>query len=124
MKKRKTKRSDFTSVDQYIASFPKETQVVLKKIRATIRQVIPKAEQAISYQIPAFKLNGKFVIYFAGFAQHVSMYPIYADTKSLKKEIAPYVSGKATVKFSLEKPIPYGLIKKIVKYKVKEQITN
>lgn len=103
------------TVDEYISSFPAETQAVLKKVRQAIREVLPDAEEVISYQIPAFKIGGKYVIYFAGFAKHISVYPIPHGDAALAKEIAPYVAGKGTVRFSLDKPIPYDLIKKLAK---------
>jgi uncharacterized protein YdhG (YjbR/CyaY superfamily) len=106
-------RPRFESVDQYIASFPQQTQEVLNKIRQTIHSVMPEADQVISYNIPTFKVGGKYVVYFAGYDKHVSVYPVHQST--LDKELAPYLSGKGTAKFPLDKPIPYDLIKKVAK---------
>lgn len=116
----KGKRTKPESIDAYIAAFPKEVGAILRKIRATIRKAAPGAEEAISYQIPSFKLNGRYMIYFAGFENHVSLYPAPREKVDFEKALAPYRSGRATVKFLLGEPIPFGLITKIVRLKVKE----
>lgn len=108
------------SVDSYIAGFPADVQMVLERIRKTIRKAAPKATEAISYQIPAYKVDGKVLIYFAGFAKHVSVYPAPRETKEFKKELAAYKGGKGTVQFLLDKPIPYDLISRIVKFKLQK----
>jgi uncharacterized protein YdhG (YjbR/CyaY superfamily) len=113
------KRSDFKSVDEYIATFPKDLRIVLSTIRKTIKKELPDAEETISYQIPCFKQNGKYVIYFAGFKNHISLYPIPDGDSSFKKEIAPYVAGKGTLKFPLDKPLPLPLINKVVRHSLK-----
>ena len=110
----------FANTDDYIHSFPPNVQAVLKKIRSTIRQVIPNATEAISYQVPAFKVNGRYIIYFAGWKEHVSLYPIPTGPAGFDKEIEPHTSGKGTIKFPLDKPIPYSLIKKVVKFRLQE----
>lgn len=104
------------NVDEYISGFPADVQNILKKVRATIRKAAPKAEESISYQIPAYKLNG-VLIYFAAFKKHVSVYPAPREAKEFKKELAGYKGGKGTVQFPLDKPIPYDLITRIVKYR-------
>lgn len=114
----KTNRPKFTSIDEYIACFPADVQKILKKIRATIRKAAPNAEETISYQIPTFKVNG-YLIYFAGFKKHVSVYPAPREAKEFKKELAGYEGRKGTVRFPLEKPIPYDLITRIVKFRAK-----
>ncbi len=108
------------SVDDYIADFPTDVQKVLRKIRATIRKAAPKAAESISYQIPAYKLDGKVLIYFAGFAKHVSVYPAPRDAKEFKKELASYKGGKGTVQFPLGEKIDYDLIARIVKFKIEK----
>ena len=113
-------RSNFKSIDQYIKSFPDDVQPILQKLRKTIKSVVPKEEETISYQIPTFKMNGKYVVYFAGFAKHISLYPFFPDTTELKRAVKPYMSGKATLKFPLDKPLPYPLIKKVVKILAKK----
>jgi uncharacterized protein YdhG (YjbR/CyaY superfamily) len=106
-------------IDEYIAGFPPEVQQILQKIRQTIRQAAPDAQEAISYQIPAFKLNGN-LIFFAGYKKHIGIYPVPSGSDAFNKQLAPYVKGKGTVQFPLDKPIPYGLIGKMVKYRIKE----
>jgi uncharacterized protein YdhG (YjbR/CyaY superfamily) len=112
------KRTAPDSVDEYIAGFPDEVQKVLKKIRATIRKAAPKAAESISYQIPTYILDGKVLIYFAGFAKHVSVYPAPRETKEFKKELAAYKGGKGTIQFPLDEKIDYDLITRIVKFKL------
>lgn len=109
-----------TSIDEYIAGFPKETQKALKLIRATIRKAAPNATEAISYAIPAFKLDGKWLIYFAGFANHVSVYPAPRGKPEFKTELAKYKGGKGTVQFPLDAPLPTDLITRIVKFRAKD----
>lgn len=113
----KTARLGPESVPEYIASFPPDIRKELKKIRATIRKAAPKAAESISYQIPAYKLNGKVLIYFAGFAKHLSVYPAPRQASEFKKELSGYKGGKGTVQFPLDRPIPYDLIKRIVNFR-------
>lgn len=115
------------TIDEYIAGFPEPTQKVLQKIRVTIKKAIPGSEEKISYAIPAFFLNEAHVIYFAGYKNHVSIYPAPRGAEEFKEELAMYKGGKGTVQFPLNKPIPYELITKIVKYKLlksKEKIAK
>jgi uncharacterized protein YdhG (YjbR/CyaY superfamily) len=100
----------FATVDEYIGSFPADVQKVLQKIRKTIHKAVPKAEEKISYQIPAFNLEGRYLVYFAGWKSHVSVYPLPEADDEFERELAPYRSGKGTVKFPLNQPIPYDLI--------------
>lgn len=116
----KPKRTAPKDIDDYIAGFPEDVQKILKKVRTTIRQTAPDAEETISYQIPTFKLNGAYLIYFAGFKNHISLYPAPRGAEEFKKELSAYEGGKGTVQFPLDQPIPYDLIKRIVKFKVKE----
>lgn len=110
------------TIDEYIAGFPNELQKILKKIRTTIRKAAPTAEEKISYQIPTFTLNGKYLIYFAAWKKHVALYPAPRAHEKFKDELAAYEGGKGTVKFPLDRPIPFGLISRIVKFKVKETL--
>lgn len=107
------------NIDEYIAGFPKDTQKALKLIRATIRKAAPKAEETINYAIAAYKLDGKSLIYFAGYKNHVSLYPAPRSEPEFKKELSGYKGGKGTVQFSLDKPIPTDLITRIVKFRAK-----
>lgn len=112
------KTSTHTNIDEYIATFPVEVREVLEKVRATIQKAAPKAEEAISYNIPTFKLNGNLV-HFAGYKNHIGFYPGAAGIEAFKKEIASYKNAKGSVQFPLDKPMPLALITKIVKYRVK-----
>lgn len=113
-------KTNYKSVDVYIKTFPPNTQKVLRSVRKAIKEVVPDAEETISYQIPTFKLNGKYVIYFAGWANHISIYPKPRSSESSNKQLARFRGGKGTVQFPLDKPIPYPLIKKIVKFRLKD----
>ena len=106
-------------IDEYISSFPKDVQKILKKVRSTIRNAAPKAEEAISYQIPTFKLNGN-LIHFAAYKNHIGVYPAPRAVAAFKKELDRYGSSKATIKFPLDEPIPYDLITRVVEFRVKE----
>jgi uncharacterized protein YdhG (YjbR/CyaY superfamily) len=108
------------SVPEYIAGFPKDVQPTLKKVRATIRKAVPRAEESITYKIPTYKLNGRRIIYFAAFKSHIGLYPVTADVRKKFKELSKYKGGKGTAKFPLDEPIPYALIGRIVKYKVRQ----
>jgi uncharacterized protein YdhG (YjbR/CyaY superfamily) len=106
------------NIDDYIAGFPKDVQEILEKIRMTIRKAAPQAEEAIKYEIPTFRLNGN-LIHFAAYAKHIGLYPAPRGVASFKKELSAFEGGKGTVKFPLDKPIPFGLISRIVKFRVK-----
>jgi uncharacterized protein YdhG (YjbR/CyaY superfamily) len=108
------------TVDEYIEGFPDDVQAIMEAIRATIKKIAPDAQEGISYQIPTFKRNATFLIYFAGFKKHVSLYPILSECPGFEAELAPYRSGRGTAKFPLDKPIPFALIEKIVKFMVRE----
>ena len=107
-------------VDDYIRCFPKESQTLLQEIRNAIKKAAPGAEERISYGIPAFNLNNRYLIYFAGFKNHVSMYPAPRESEAFKDKLAGYKGGKGTVQFPLDKSLPLALITQIVKFKVKE----
>ena len=109
----------YTTIDEYISTFPADVQAILQKVRETIRKAAPEATEAISYQMPTFKLNGNLV-HFAAFKSHIGFYPIPSGIEKFKKELAPYPQGKGSVQFPLDRPIPYALITKIVKFRVKE----
>ena len=112
----------FTSIDDYIASFPPDVQKVLEQVRIAIKRVQPKLEEKISYGIPAFWLNGKYVIYFAGWKNHVSLYPIPVGDDVFNEKISHYVSGRGTVKFPLDKPLPLPLIREMVKLRMADGV--
>jgi uncharacterized protein YdhG (YjbR/CyaY superfamily) len=111
-------------IDEYIASFPAGVQAILKKIRATIRRVAPDAAEKISYQIPAFTLNGDLV-YFAAFKNHIGFYPpVSGGDVQFRKEKAAYEGPKGNLKFPLDQPIPYALIGKLVKLRIQENLNK
>lgn len=107
------------SVEAYIAEFPPDVRTALRKMRATIRKAAPGAEEKIGYGMPAYALEGPLV-YFAGFAKHISFFPGPEGIAKFKKELAPYGTSKGTVRFPLGTRVPYGLIARIVKFRVKE----
>jgi uncharacterized protein YdhG (YjbR/CyaY superfamily) len=111
-------------IDEYIAGFPPDVQDILQKIRMTIRKAAPQAEETISYKIPTFNLKGHYLIYFAAYKKHIALYPAPIGVPEFEEEIAPYASGKGTLQFPLDKPIPYKLITKIVKYRRKEDLAR
>jgi uncharacterized protein YdhG (YjbR/CyaY superfamily) len=114
-------KTDFKSVDEYLASQPEAVQRVLKRVRSTIRKALPSAVEVISYQIPAYKLDGRPVIYFAGWRQHYSLYPANDRVKAaFKDELAQYEVSKGTVRFPLSKPVPATLIEGIAQFRAKE----
>ena len=114
-------KTDFKSIDEYIATFPPDVQASLQRVRTTIRKAVPKAEEAISYQIPTFKLHGSYVAYFAGWKQHYSLYPASRRlVAAFKDELAPYAVNKGTIRFPLSKPVPVKLIAGIAKFLAKE----
>ncbi len=114
-------KTNFQTIDEYIDTFPMDIQVILEKLRQTIRKAAPGSEETISYQIPAFKLHG-YLVYFAGWKQHISLYPVPRGDGAFKKEVSSYQTGKGTVQFPLDQPLPLGLIQKIVKYRLKENL--
>ncbi len=108
------------TINQYIQTCPKPVQPILQKIRQAIQQAAPQAVEVISYGMPAFKFNGKTLVYFAGWKEHIGFYPIPSSLVAFKKELALYKHAKGSVQFPLNQPIPYALIKKIVRFRVKE----
>lgn len=112
-------KSVFKDIDHYIATFPKDVQIILGKIRKTIREVASEATEAISYQMPTFKLKGNLV-HFAAYKKHIGFYPTPNGISEFKEELSKYPTSKGAVQFPLDKPIPYDLIKRIVKYRVGE----
>jgi uncharacterized protein YdhG (YjbR/CyaY superfamily) len=112
-----------TSIDEYIQGFPENIQNLLQQVRRTISSAAPEAEEAISYAIPTFKLNGNLV-HFAAFKNHIGFYPAPTGLKEFEKELSPYAQGKGSAQFPLDQPLPLALITKIVKYRVKENLSK
>ena len=116
----KPEQSAPQTIDAYIAGFPSDVQEILVKIRMTIRKAAPDAEETISYKMPTFKLNGRYLIYFAAYKKHIGLYPVPVGDAEFNKEVSAYYAGKGTLRFPLDQPIPYKLIGKIVKARAKE----
>jgi uncharacterized protein YdhG (YjbR/CyaY superfamily) len=111
-----------TTVSEYIKSFPKTTQVILNQLRTVIKETAPKAEELIGYGMPAYKLNKKPLVYFAGYANHIGFYATPNGHAKFAKELSIYKQGKGSVQFPIDEPMPLGLIKKIVAFRVKENL--
>lgn len=111
------------NIDEYIALFSRDIQTILKKIRSTIKQAAPDAQETISYRMPAFTLHG-IVVYFAAFKKHIGLYPPVRGDAKLAKAIAIYAGEKGNLKFPLDQPIPYDLIDRIVKLRVKQNLSK
>ena len=106
-------------IDGYISQFPADVQAVLEQLRATIRHAAPEAKETISYMMPAFKQHG-ILVYFAAWKKHVGLYPPISGDKALEKAVAPYAGPKGNLQFPLDEPIPYDLIERIIKLRVKQ----
>ena len=119
----KTRTKPPKTIAEYIAGYPKNVRDILKKIRSTIRGAAPNAEESISYGIPSFRVDGAR-IYFAAFKNHIGVYPVTPDVKAKLKELSRYKGGKGTVRFPLDEPIPYTLIRRIVKLKIQQKKTR
>lgn len=109
------------TIDEYVAGFPSDVQAVLQKIRKTIRKAAPDATEKISYQIPTFVLEGN-LIHFAAYKKHIGLYPAPRGNPEFKDELVAYEGGKGTLQLPLDKPIPYDLISRIVKFRVKANL--
>ena len=113
-------RTTASSIDEYIAGFPPETQQALEELRALIRECAPEATETISYAIPTFDLNGHHLVHFAGYAKHIGFYPVPSAMEAFREELAPYRSGKGSAQFPLGLPLPADLIRRIVAFRVAE----
>jgi len=114
------KEKQFRTIDEYIEASPKDVQGILQRLRLTIRKAAPEAAETISYQMPTFRLNGKGLVYFAAFKNHIGFYPIPSGIEAFKKELSRYKQGKGSVQFPIDKPIPYDLVRRIVRFRAKE----
>ena len=112
-------RPTFGSVDAYIASFPPHVEAILQRIRATVREAAPEAHEVISYKMPAFRQHG-ILLYFAAFTNHIGLYPPISGDPILERALARYAGPKGNLRFSLEEPIPYRLIARIAKLRVRQ----
>ncbi|MDP3563299.1 MAG: DUF1801 domain-containing protein [Methanoregula sp.] len=116
-----TDKKQFNTIGEYIGTFPEDIQRILEKMRQTIRDAAPEAVEAISYQMPTFKLNGNLV-HFAAFKRHIGFYPTPSGIEAFKNELSQYPGAKGSVQFPIDKPIPYDLVKKITLFRVKETL--
>jgi len=107
-------------IDEFIAGYPRETQTLLRQLHSTIKRAVPNAEEVISYGIPTFNLNGRHLVYFSAFKNNIGFYPTSSGIEAYKKEVSKYKWAKGSVQFPLDKPLPLGLVAKIVKFRVKE----
>lgn len=112
------------TIDEYIAGFPAGIQQLLEQVRATIKKAAPEAEEIISYGMPAFRYQGRGLVYFSAFKAHIGFYPIPSGMKAFKKELSSYKTGKGSVQFPLNEPMPLKLITDIVKFRVKENLAK
>ena len=112
---------EFKDINEFIADFPEDIQIILEKIRATIHQAAPDATEAIKYGMPTFVLNGNLV-HFAAYKNHIGFYPAPTGIDAFIEELAQYRTGKGTIQFPIDKPIPYDLIAKVVKFRVEENL--
>jgi uncharacterized protein YdhG (YjbR/CyaY superfamily) len=117
----KTDQTSPQTLDDYIADFPPDVQVILEKLRATIRKAAPGAEEAIKYRLPTFVLNGNLV-HFGAFKKHIGFYATPTGNEKFRKELSVYEGAKGSVQFPLNKPIPYDLVSRMVKFRVKENL--
>jgi uncharacterized protein YdhG (YjbR/CyaY superfamily) len=113
----------FKTMDEYIVSFPKNVQTILQEMRQTIHNAAPQAEETISYSMPAFKQKG-VLVWFAAFKNHIGFFPTALGVEAFKAELCDYSTSKGTIRFPLDKPIPFDLVKKIVEYRIKENFAK
>ncbi len=120
---KETKEKPVSTIDEYTAGFPKDVQKIMEQVRATIKKAAPEAEEKISYAIPTFLLNGNLVHY-AAFKNHIGFYPTPTGTEEFKKELSVYKTGKGSVQFPLDQPMPLDLITRIVKFRIGKKLTK
>ena len=118
-----TRRPAAATIDEYIAAFAPEVQAVLQQVRLTVRAAAPEAEEAISYQIPVFKQEG-VLVYFAAFKNHIGLYPPISGDPRLEKAVAPYAGAKGNLRFPLDRPIPFELIGRITRLRLKQNLAK
>ena len=117
-------KKGYATIDEYIAAFPKDVQVILESIRQVIRKSAPGSEERISYGIPTFDLNRSHLVHFAAYKNHIGFYPTSSGVTAFKKELSQYEVSKGTIRFPLDNPIPLDLVKRIVEFRVKENLAK
>ena len=118
----KSSKAKFNSIDEYIASFPEDVQKIMKQLRSTIKAAAPAAGEKISYNMPTFTLNGTYLVYFAGWKNHIAFYGAPRGNAEFKEDLSAYESGAGTLQFPYDKPMPLDLITKIVKFRATENL--
>ena len=113
----------FATIDEYINTFPEDVQLLLQDLRQAIRDAAPQAKEAISYQMPTFKLHGNLV-HFAAYKKHIGFYPAPSGIEAFKEDLAPYQFSKGAIQFPIAEPIPHDLVRKIVQFRVREQLNK
>lgn len=116
----KTSKANFHSIDEYIANFPEDVQKIMGQLRATIKAAAPDADEKISYNMPTFTLNGTYLVYFAGWKSHIAFYGAPRGNADFTEDLSAYETGKGTLQFLYDKPLPLDLITKIVKFRAAE----
>jgi uncharacterized protein YdhG (YjbR/CyaY superfamily) len=116
------RKKEFRTIEEYINTFPEDVQIILGKIKQTIFRAAPEAIETISYGIPTFKLNGKYLVYFAAWKNHIGFYPMPSGAKAFRKELSVYKQGKGSIQFPLDKSIPHDLVHKIVIFRARENL--
>ena len=114
-------KNTYNNIDEYISTFPDDIQAILRKVRLTIREAAPQAQEAISYQMPTFKLEGNLV-HFAAHSKHIGFYPAPSGIEHFQNELTGYVTSKGAIQFPIDQPIPFDLIGRIVKFRVQENL--
>ena len=119
-----SKKAHFGSIDEYMATFPAETQKAMKEIRSTIKAIVPEAEEHISYNMPTFKVNGEYFANFAAWKNHIGMYPIPQGNAAFQEEVLKYKGAKSSLRFPLDKPMPLKFIARVIKFRIAENLKN
>jgi uncharacterized protein YdhG (YjbR/CyaY superfamily) len=119
--KQMTDNKHFTTIDEYISTFPEEVQAALEQVRQAIHKAAPEATETINYNMPTFDLNGKHLVFFAGWKHHISLHPVPAGDEAFQQELSHYKRAKGTIQFPLDKPIPYDFVEQIVTFLMREQ---
>ncbi len=114
----------FASINEYVSSLPENAQKAMSEIIATIKAKVPNAEESISYNMPAFKVNGEYFVHFSAWKKHIGMYPIPAGNEAFQKQIESYRSAKSSLNFPLDKPMPIKLIEKVIKFRIAENLKD
>jgi uncharacterized protein YdhG (YjbR/CyaY superfamily) len=117
-------KKGYSTIDEYIAGFPKHIQAILETVRQAIRESAPKSEERISYGIPTFDLNNRHLVHFAAYKNHIGFYPTSSGVAEFRNELLEYEISKGTIRFPLDKPIPLDLVEKIVKFRAKENMAK